>query len=383
LTEGRVEFLVGDRHYLAEMQVKDGFLVRGPFKFHTLVLPSIQILSLDAARKMLAFAKAGGRVYALGDLPSASSENGLNDPGMASIVKELAAQPTFVQCRPEPADAVSAWTFETNWQYQSDDSKFGLRPMIAEGAPGLASPVKFISGAFPMLQNRRRIDGRDFFWLANNDAKEARECEIEAAGVHGAASLWDCETGEMVPAASRDTASGSRVSLSFKPLEAYWLVFDPKRPAVAALPAKPKEREIVKIEGPWTLSYDPAFQPKMEHPKTPPAGFSAEVQKPLGDWQALGLKGFSGLLDYSTTVTIQEVSKRMILDLGEVYSAAEVWVNDKPCGMRLWGPYVFDVSAAMKKGENRIRIRVANLPCASYGIEHKQGLYGPVRLRGT
>ena len=41
----------------------------------------------------------------------------------------------------------------------------------------------------------------------------------------------------------------------------------------------------------------------------PPAEFAAGTQKPLGDWQTFGLKGFSGLLDYTTTVTVSKVIK--------------------------------------------------------------------------
>jgi hypothetical protein len=355
-------------------------LVRGTLKFRSLVLPPLTIISLDGAQKILAFAKAGGHVYALGELPSGSVENGMNDARMAAIMKKLASQPTFTQCEPEPADAISAWTYDANWQYQSDASKFGLQPLIARQSPGLTSPVKFVSGSFPMLQNRRRIDGRDFFWLVNNDAKRPQECEIEVSGVHGVASIWDCETGEIKPVSSIDTTAGSRVTLAFKPLEAYWLVFDPKQPAQSQPAATTQEKVVATLDGPWTLTYDASIQPVMEHPTKPPAEFAAGIQEPLEDWQTLGLKGFSGLLDYTTTVTVPEIEGRMVLDMGRVISAAEVWVNGKSCGMRLWGPYVFDISAACKPGENQIRIRVANLPGASYGLDQEQGLRGPVRI---
>ena len=47
-----------------------------------------------------------------------------------------------------------------------------------------------------MLQTRRHIDGRDFFWLVNNHEKP-QNCEVVISGVHGAAECWDCETGEV------------------------------------------------------------------------------------------------------------------------------------------------------------------------------------------
>jgi hypothetical protein len=403
LTEGRIEFLIGDRHYLAEMEVKDGRLVRGPLAFGTLVLPPLRILGLDGARKMLSFAKGGGRVYALGELPSGSVEKGMGDAEMEALMKELTSQPTFTQCPPEPPDCVASWTYGPGWQYQTDASKHGLMPLIAARAPGLESPIKFLDGAFPLLQTRRRIDGRDFFWLANNDPQNPQACKIEVSGVRGAASIWDCETGEVKPVPSADAPAGSRLSLAFKPLEAYWLVFDPLAakgdspifpatilrtvPESGQSPnlsvAKPQEEVVATITGPWTVSYDAAIQPVMEHPVKPPAEFAAGTEKPLEDWQTWGLKGFSGLLDYSVTATVPEVRGRMVLDLGQVFSAAEVWVNGRSCGMRLWGPYVFDVSSALKPGENRIRVRVANLPGASYGLEQQQGLRGPVRLLST
>jgi hypothetical protein len=329
---------------------------------------------------MLAFAKDGGHVYALGELPSASVEKGLPDAEMVRIMKELAAQPTFTLCEPEPANAVSQWAFETNWKYKTNASKFGLKPLIERRAAGLVSPVKFLSGDFPMLQVHRRIEGRDFFWLANNDAEKTQSSEIEIAGVRGSASIWDCETGEIKPIASKDSPNASRLTLAFKPLEAYWLVFDPQKPANAKVDVITREKTIATLADPWILTYDSSIQPTMEHPVKPPAEFAAGVKKSLVDWKELGLKNFSGLLDYTTTVTVEKVENRMILDLGKVFSAAEVWVNEKPCGKRLWGPYVFDISSALKPGENQIRIRVANLPCASYGIEHEAGLLGPVKL---
>ena len=217
LTAGRVEFLIGDRHYLSQMDVKGGRLVRGPLAFRTLVLPPLRILSLDGARKMLAFAKSGGRVYALGELPSGSVEHGMNDAEMGTLMRELAAQPTFARCPPEPADCVAVRDQAHGWQYQTDASKHGLQPLIERQSPGLESPVRFLKGAFPMLQARRRIDGRDFFWLVNNDAERSQECEIGVSGVHGAAAIWDCETGDARPVVSLDAPSGSRLSLSFKP----------------------------------------------------------------------------------------------------------------------------------------------------------------------
>jgi hypothetical protein len=359
LTANRVEFLVGDRFYLKQMEVKEGSLMRGDFAFRTLVLPALDILSLETARKMVDFAKSGGRVYALGELPDASAEQGMGDPRMKGLMDGLRSLPTFMMC-PEG----------------------GLKGIFEEGGggPGLESPIVFRSGAFPLLQHRRRIDSREFFWLANNFA-EWQTCEVSVRGVRGAASIWDCETGGIRPVASIGTNEGSTLALVFKPFEAYWLVFDPEKQAPDSPPERKPEFEVVAtIEEPWKVTYDPAIQPVMEYPMTPPADYAQGLEKSLEDWTAWGLQKFSGLLDYTKTITVEKPETAIRLDLGKVGHIAEVWMNGRNCGARLWGPYVFDIGEALRPGRNEIRVRVANLINNSYGEYAESGLFGPVRL---
>ena len=357
LTAARVEFLIGDRYYLKQMEVRTANLVRGEFTFRTLVLPALDILSLETARKIVDFAKAGGRVYTLAELPTASAEKGMGDAEMKDLMETLKAQPTFVAC-PEG----------------------GLKPLLDPPAPGLESPVRFMTGAFPMLQHRRRIDGREFFWLANN-IDQWQTCEIALRDVHGASSIWACETGGIRPIASNDLSNGSKLTLVFKPYEAYWLVFDPKKAATRGQPERRPEIDVITtIDGPWKVFCDAKIQPVMEFSMTPPAEFASGVEKTLEDWKVWGMEKFSGLMDYSKTIALDRVGEGLQLDLGKVCHVAEVWVNGKSCGARLWGPHVFEVGGALRRGANEVRVRIANLINNSYGEFTESGLLGPVRL---
>jgi hypothetical protein len=245
---------------------------------------------------------------------------------------------------------------------------------------GLESQVVFASGAFPLLRHHRRIDGREFFWLANNTGSW-QTGRVSFKDARGGASVWDCETGTIRPIASADGEARAETTLVFKPYEAYWLVFDPGRPALAGPPErKPDVKVVAAIEGPWKVAFDPAVQPVMEFPTVPPAPFAAGVEKPLQDWSAWGLKKFSGLLDYTKTVTVEAPEKGLSLDLGKVAHVAEVWVNGTSCGARLWGPHVFAIGEALRPGPNEIRVRVANLINNSYGEFAESGLLGPVSL---
>ncbi|MCX6223763.1 MAG: glycosyl hydrolase, partial [Bacteroidia bacterium] len=354
LTNARVEFLVGDRYYLKQMKVNKGKLVLRNFAFSTVVLPRVEILTLDAATKIVDFAKAGGRVYSLGELPVASSDNGMNDPKMKRLMDALKAMPTFTAC-PE-----------------------SLKSWIDKTAPGLECQVKFSSGAFPMLQLHRRIDGKDFFWLVNNNDQK-QLCEVNIPGVTGAASIWDCETGDIRPVSSITADGSTSIKLNFKPLEAYWLVFDPGSPVNAVID-KSDYKSFANVDGNWKVTYDAGIQPELEFPSAPPAQFAAGIEKPLEDWKTWGLEKFSGLMDYSKLINIEKIEKQMFLDLGKVCHVAEVWVNGKSVGSKMWGPYMFDITSAVKSGPNEIRIRIANLINNSYGDIQESGLLGPVKI---
>ena len=357
LTDARVEFLIGDRFYMNQMVVSSGRLVRGGFSFKTLVLPPLRILTLDTAQKMVQFAKSGGNVYALGTLPDSSAENGAGDPLMIDLMTTLSQQPSFHSCSVEGS----------------------LKIALSSSSAGLESPVKFLSGNFPMLQQHRKIDGRDFFWLVNNN-ETTQSCELQIEGAHGTCSIWDCETGSSRPVASVDSPSGSRLSLNFKTLEAFWLVFDTKEHAVSNITQNTDYSQILSIDGPWMVRYDPKIQPVMEFPVKPDTSLITGFVKPLEDWKNWGDQKFSGLMDYTNSFVYDGIAQKVILDLGKVCHAAEVTVNGKSCGKRLWGPYTFDISYALKPGVNTLKIRIANLINNSYGDIQESGLFGPVIL---
>lgn len=360
LTDHRVEFLATDRHYLRQMELHGAELVRGNFSFRTVVMPAMDVLPLDVAQKITDFAKAGGHVYALAELPSGSTDNGLPDPAMAKLMEELQKQPSFHRC------------------------ENGLASLVDSGAAGLTSQIQFVSGSFPMLQHHRRIDGRDFFWLVNN-SEEARQCVLKVAGASGEASVWDCETGKVRPVASTKDGSGSRIQLVFQPLEAYWLVFDPKKPELAEpVMALPEGKVLLQLAPTgWNVRVDPAAQPNLEHPVVIPAALTAAEGvtrdlTPWGSWSDLP-KNFSGLVDYTQTITLPDFKGDLVLDLGKTDYFAEVWVNGKPIGAKLWPPHRFP-SAAFRPGKNEIRIRVGNLVNNNYGVASPSGLLGPVTL---
>ncbi len=357
LTARRVQYLVTDRHYLRQMSVVGDELAHGDLRFRTVLIPPCTVMALDAVEKLVDFARAGGRVYALGTLPAGSWENGMGDPALAARLTELRALPGFRQLSQ------------------------GFGAALDAGLPGLEPHVRFATGAFPMLDRHIRVDGRDLVWLANNTGVPQR-CTVTVSGVRGEASLWDCETGAQSAVRSFDVREGSSLALRFAPWEAYWLVFDPSRPA-ARPPRATEARTEIALDGPWTARIDPAAQPPVQFPQAPPAALTAPggTRVALEPWDRWGLDRFAGYVDYTTTLTLDEPpAGACTLDLGSLEACAEVWVNGKPLGSRIWPPYRLALGDSLRAGENEIRIRVGNLINPSYGQPRTSGLLGPVRI---
>ena len=89
LTKAWQDYLIGDNHYLdkAEVVKSDEGVAQlkiGNYNFTVLVLPPMFILSQSTSEKIIEFAKAGGAIVVLGDLPKGSPQVGLNDP----VIKE-------------------------------------------------------------------------------------------------------------------------------------------------------------------------------------------------------------------------------------------------------------------------------------------------------
>lgn len=83
---------------------------------------------------------------------------------------------------------------------------------------------------------------------------------------------------------------------------------------------------------------------------------------PLFDWSTSEnpkIKYYSGHATYETTFKCDKVDKAF-LDLGEVKDIATVEVNGIKCGTSWMAPYRVDISKAVKKGKNTLKVTVVN-----------------------
>jgi hypothetical protein len=50
----------------------------------------------------------------------------------------------------------------------------------------------------------------------------------------------------------------------------------------------------------------------------------------------------------------------VMLDLGDVYEIADVWINRVRAGAKICPPYHFDITSLISQGQNSLRIDVVN-----------------------
>lgn len=98
------------------------------------------------------------------------------------------------------------------------------------------------------------------------------------------------------------------------------------------------------------------------------------------------LPHFSGHMKYETEIEIEKCGKYM-LDLGYVGEVAELYINDKFAGEKLFPPYMFDVSDFVTEGSNKLTIIVSNHngfavrdQFSKYLLFEPSGLIGNIKL---
>ena len=322
----RVGFLNADSHYINQMSAESGKLKYKDFSFDTIVIPETWIMRLATAKKILDFAKSGGRVVSIGRLPNASFERGANDTEMEKIFTEISASKNFVKRAPENV------------------------------AEMLEPAARFDKPADKVIALRKIIGAKTFLWIANNSEKPFSA--TMSAPAPGAAKKWNCETGEISPLLQNPDGS---IRLEMAPHEAFWISFNPSEEPQRNS-ADSAEREILDISKDWTILLDHEKQIYTNRSMNPINDeLTRGLKMPrLAAWDEIGMPHFSGTLDYVKEVEIPRPTGREILKIENVRHTARVFVNSKLAGERMWAPFEFEIGKFLKSGTNEIRIEVSN-----------------------
>ena len=346
LLQNQIDFHYLDETLLDRVDVEDGSLRIGDGNYKVLILDGIHFLTADTAQKVLRFLQQGAKLISLGSSLALHPLRGERDD---SAITKIQNHPNYREC------------------VNRRDMANALYKMI--------SPSFVTGAACPDLRiQHRKKSGVDFFLLTNEGENNMHGCILYTDKTR-IPEVWNAEDGSMQKAQKVWKMDGGvSVPIHIPPRQSRIYVFHSE---CEAAQKAPDCREM------------PFVYPS---PTLPSEGWKLTVgdkeysNESLGSWtKKEELLSFSGTGWYEIQIDLtEEQLDRMsekVLNLGEVQSWAQVEVNGVSCGVRLWRPFRFDVSKALRAGANEIRIGVTNTRSNELTKEKlPSGLFGPVYL---
>jgi hypothetical protein len=321
--------------------------------YQAIVLPSMRVITRIGLARLHQFANAGGKVIFVGKTPS------------------LILDKTFMDMREKP-DLSFATLIEPSGDITS-------AVLAALPKPDVKLDAEFLRLTYT---HRKFADGDMYFFFNESDKAESRTATISGRGT---AQDWDLATGE-IHTMTGAVAEGDSVTvpLVLGPYEAKVVVVGPlaKGIAAAAEPSFANGTTLANFDGDWKLNLN-----------------GKQLTTPLKPWEELGSASFAGPVTYSLqfTAPAKPAGKHVYLEIADVHDYAHVTLNGKEVGARSFQPYRWDVTDAVKKGTNDLKIEVygtasqnrgAGAPPAAAGgggrggpaAPATSGLLGPVKL---
>ena len=243
------------------------------------------------------------------------------------------------------------------------------------------TPDITVDGGFPKLRAcHYAAENADVYMFVNEAVDETVSTTVRLRGVQGKCVLLDLLNDEI---ASADAPSGA-LRLELSPYQSVIAVFD--RGGNAADGLAPKKS--------WTDAGKAALSFRVETaPYTDMAAFAPFDENMPADalyslTSADRMPEFSGKIRYTCTVDRASMpeAERLAIDLGTVGQNAHLWCNGRDLGVRVCAPYRFELTDALRGGENELVIVVSNTlgnavrdPLSDYMAIPASGLLGPVR----
>jgi hypothetical protein len=252
----------------------------------------------------------------------------------------LLASRGVIICGHVPSVPASMYDSKTEFEAIIKDIWFSGRPNVFGGI--WLDEVMQLSGISPdwTAQNgqgiravHRALPEGHLYWV-NSPALEPQSVDISLRVCGLKPQKWNPMNGEVTDLSYRFEGDRTVVNLDFEPNDAFFIVLREKADEESVtLPEKKRTAlDSLEIEGMgcWT-----------ENPQT---------------------RHFSGTLSYRHTLDIPEYTGRLLIDLGEVYNLAQVFIDGQPVETLWKAPFKVDITDYIKDRKTvDLEIRVTNL----------------------
>lgn len=362
LTNLQIAFDFLDPDLLPQLQPDDLRACHGDLAYREIIVPAVVTLSNAALSKLADLALSGVKVHFLEHWPLQSAEiDGAEEFQRCLQALEGAGH------TPLPAALLEA---------------------TLEAAP-LGDPWLRLADPAPtlLLSARNLTDGR--VYLLTNDSAQVLEpyLLLHTPGAM-AVEAWDARDGEVIPLLQTDAqghaelrpilSPWSSMILGLRPLQsgenlgswgetaperefARWLADPtqrPQRPPHVDVLAEFSTAAAVRVVDEYVIAEGNVELVENAEPRHPFVDGPAELQF----WQDWGMPEFSGHVEYRFELVVSPhfVDRPLLLDLGELFWTAAVYLNGEHLGDSLWSPHAFELTGRVQAGGNDLRVIVGN-----------------------
>lgn len=192
--------------------------------------------------------------------------------------------------------------------------------------------------------------GDDIYFLSNQFARMMTfKAVMRQADIKGC-MLYDAQKDIYFSPSSCSMDNGfANVEITLPSHGSVFVIF-PHHVLSTTLSKLPVYDKVVNINGDWQVTFDAT-------------GINVKTNLP-NDWSISDnakIRYYSGSAEYSTHLRCDILKgQNATLSLGKVCDIAHVFVNDVDCGVAWTSPYEVDVTKALRKGDNTIKIIVTN-----------------------
>jgi hypothetical protein len=324
---------------LMQMKVRDGRVVLpGGAGYKILVIPyqhpmqpNAGLMSLPVAKKLLQLAKDGATIIISKDYNSAIGLH-QKDDSLQLFINEL-----FRGNGKKGKVLTLPYT-------DNSFSKLGLQ-----------KDVDVISPQHSIAWTHRKTGDADIYFISNQLNKQ-QKTHISFRIKGKDLVMLDPVTGERAyQYFIRDEVGRSHVEITLEANQSLFLIFNGRQDPNKMVPFISPVSKIIPVKAKWNLSFDPELG-------GPSGTLSIDDLKSWTSFPDSSIKYYSGAASYKNSFTWNEKDKKktLWLKIDSIYNIATIKINDIDRGTLWTPPYLLDITKALKQGENKIEIVVAN-----------------------
>lgn len=195
--------------------------------------------------------------------------------------------------------------------------------------------------------NHRASDKAAIYFLANQDST-SQQTVLSFRQQKGRAYLYNPVLDELTALKGKVINDRFELKLNFDAAQSYFVLFSEEN---LALPTYKLMRQV-SLKGKWQLNIQGVAHESIEMDQPT---YWTEQDDPA-------IKYHSGEGSYSLNIKSEKIraGERVVLRLSEIESMAELFINGNRVGVIWTKPYEIDVTSFLKKGNNKLEIKVVN-----------------------